>query len=208
MRFALLALSLSLTTACVEDVGEGKVAATVEDVKEAPAPTEAAAGATHDVDASKGQIKALGAKISAVHPIVFHEYSGKVTVDGDTLTAVSFEVKMDSLESDAERLTGHLKNEDFFDVPNHPTSTFKSVSVAAGSETEGATHTVSGDLTIRGTTKRVSFPATVAVTAGEVKASAEFVINRQDFKVTYPGRPDDLVQDNVAMTIELVAPRS
>ena len=44
--------------------------------------------------------------------------------------------------------------------------------------------------------------------ADKVSAKTEFVINRQDFGVTYPGRADDLVQDNVAMQIEFVAPRS
>ena len=34
---------------------------------------------------------------------------------------------------------------------------------------------------------------------------AEFVIDRKDFGVVYPGRPDDLIKDNVRLTIELVA---
>ena len=62
-------------------------------------------------------------------------------------------------------------------------------------------------MTIRGTTKRLTFPANVTVSATEVKAITEFVINRQDFGVTYPGRPDDLVQDNVRMNVELAAAR-
>ena len=36
-------------------------------------------------------------------------------------------------------------------------------------------------------------------------ATTEFVLNRQDFGITYPGRPDDLIQDNVRMNITLVA---
>ena len=40
-----------------------------------------------------------------------------------------------------------------------------------------------------------------------IKAATEFSIDRQDFKVSYPGRADDLVQDNVVLTINLVAPK-
>jgi polyisoprenoid-binding protein YceI len=54
----------------------------------------------------------------------------------------------------------------------------------------------------------LTFPAKVDMGADQVSATTEFVINRQDFGVTYPGRPDNLVQDNVVLTIELTAPRS
>ncbi len=50
--------------------------------------------------------------------------------------------------------------------------------------------------------------ATVKVSTGSVSANAEFVINRQDFGVSYPGRADHLIQDNVLLTIKVVAPRS
>ena len=53
-----------------------------------------------------------------------------------------------------------------------------------------------------------TFPAKLEVAPDSVKASTEFVINRQDFAITYPGRPDDLVQDNVVLTLSFVAPRS
>ena len=66
---------------------------------------------------------------------------------------------------------------------------------------------VTGDLTIRGKTKRVSFPAKLGVGETEVSATTEFVIDRQDFDVAYPGRPDDLIQDNVLLQVDFVAPR-
>ncbi|MCO4744345.1 MAG: YceI family protein [Proteobacteria bacterium] len=209
MRSFLLAASLLALTACVEDVGEGKAAATVEEVPAEAVPADAAAKGTElPVDASQGSIRALGAKVTATHPIDFGTYSGAVTLDGETPTAVRYEIQMDTLEADHPKLTSHLKDADFFEVSAHPTSTFVSTAVAEGSDVEGATHTVTGDLTIRGTAKRVSFPATFELSPASVTANAEFVINRQDFKIVYAGRADDLIQDNVAITVKLVAPRS
>ncbi len=199
---------LTALTGCVEDVGKDKVAAEVTEAEPAPAEKKMAeepAGATWAVDTSASTLKALGAKVTAEHPIVFHDWKGEVTVDGDTVTGVSFTVQMASLEADHPKLTSHLKNEDFFDVPNHPTATFESSKIEAGSSEDGATHTVTGKMTIRGNTKQLSFPATIEVKDGMAKANTEFVIDRQDFGVTYPGRPDDLVQDNVVMTIDFTA---
>lgn len=211
---ALLSLPVVLATlvACAEDVGKDKVAATVEEIP-AAAPAEpaaepaAATGTAHAVDASKSSIRALGAKITAQHPIDFPDFSGSVTVDGDTVTAIAFEVTMATLVSDAEKLTSHLKSPDFFDIDTHPKATFASTAIQAGAEGD-ATHTVTGDLTLRGTTRRVTFPAKISVASGEVSASTEFVVNRKDFGIVYPGKPDDLIQDNVALTIAFVAPRS
>ena len=209
---AVLSLALS---ACVEDVGKGKVKAEVSDVPAAEAqpaetPKAAPAGATVlKVDPAKSTLKALGAKITATHPIDFKEFEGMVTVKGDEVAVVTFTAQMESLVADHPKLTAHLKNEDFFHVSEHPTATFESVKVEDGWKDGGDwTHTVTGDFTIRGKTKRVVFPAKIQVGEGEVTASTEFVLNRQDFGITYPGKPDDLVQDNVRLNIDFVAPRS
>lgn len=211
MRIRIAASALITLSACVQDVGKGKVAAEVADVpeEEAAAPATPAAGKTLPVDVSKSSIDALGAKVTATHPITWKSWNGSVTVDGQTLTAVTFTVDMNTMEADHPKLTAHLKDKDFFDVPTFPEATFQSTSITEGAKAEGDwTHTVSGDFTIRGVTKRVSFPAKVSVDDSVVKASTEFVIDRQDFKVSYPGRPDDLVQDNVRMNVAFVAPRS
>ncbi|MCB9689349.1 MAG: YceI family protein [Alphaproteobacteria bacterium] len=205
--------------ACAPDPGADKPKA---EVVEAPAPPAAPAPAPDPggaltaptitaptvlaVDPGRSELGALGAKVTATHPIVFHDFVGAVGMDGDQVTTLSFAVDMRTLEADKPKLTGHLKNEDFFDVEKFPTATFTAVSLAPSTEA-GATHQVTGDLTIHGTTKRVAFPATVAVGATEVTASTEFVIDRKDFGVVYPGKPDDLIKDNVVLKVRFTAPR-
>jgi polyisoprenoid-binding protein YceI len=210
---------------CTTDVGEGKPKAeiieepiedadaedAVADAGEAAAPSTAfevppLQGQTFAIATDRSSLDALGAKITAKHPIKFHKFDGAIAMNGEDVTGVAFVADIASLESDAEKLTEHLKTEDFFDAGRFPVATFASTEVKAGAE--GGTHTVTGDLTIRGKTHRVSFPATIEAKAEEVSAKTEFVINRQDFAITYPGKPDDLVQDNVVLTVAFVAPRT
>jgi len=191
---------------CVADVGSGKVAAEVSEPAVTEPVPEASNGEVLPIDTSASTLKALSAKVTATHPIVFHEWSGHAMVDGANLVDLEFSIEMASLESNHPKLTQHLLNEDFFWVEKYPHATFDAQEIKAGGEGEGITHTVTGDLTIRGKTKRVSFPATIVVDAGGVKANTEFTIDRQDFEVSYVGRADDLVQDKVVLTIELIAP--
>ena len=211
----LLSLSSLFAVACVDDVGEGRVAA---EVVEEAAPAEGAAGEAAEaapavegtqlaVDTSRSRIHALGAKVTATHAVEFDEWTGSITFTGEDVAAFEVTVQMAGLRADRDRLTGHLKNEDFFNVEQWPTASFRSSAVVAEPGPDGATHKVTGDLTMRDTTKTISFPATVEITDTDVSAKTEFVINRQDFGLAYPGRPDDLIQDNVAMTIELTAGR-
>ena len=84
-----------------------------------------------------------------------------------------------------------------------PTATFRSTEITQ----DGAGHTISGDLTLHGVTKRISFPATVSATDSEVSASAEFSINRQDYGINYPGMRDDLIRDLVVLKLSVKLPR-
>ncbi len=68
----------------------------------------------------------------------------------------------------------------------------------------GATHEITGDLTLHGITKSISFSATVQTDSSSAKGNAEFTINRKDFNIIYPGKPDDLIKDDVLLKLELV----
>ncbi len=54
-------------------------------------------------------------------------------------------------------------------------------------------------------TKNISLPATIKTQNGSIKVAAEFAINRQDFGIKYPGRLDDLIEDDVAIKLRIAA---
>jgi polyisoprenoid-binding protein YceI len=211
--------SVFLFVACVADLSENRSVAEVQEPAPAgvaaevaptmidglPVPTVIAAKVLA-VSRPESSLGALGAKITATHPITLHRFAGAVGMDGEAVTGLAFAAEVASLEADHPKLTKHLVGEDFLWAEKYPHATFRSTAVAVGAE-GGGTHTVSGDLTIRGKTVRISFPATIAATPAAVTANTEFVIDRKAFGVVYPGRPDDLVQDNVVLKIAFVAPR-
>lgn len=110
---------------------------------------------------------------------------GTLTFDLASITCLDLKV-----EEGKEKLEGHLKNADFFNVDSFPTASIVIKSVAGS--------TISADLTIKDVTKSISFPATIAITENEVSADAALVINRTDFGVVYgSGNFFDLAKDKV-----------
>ena len=92
----------------------------------------------------------------------FKNFSGELLVLPDgRLAEAGSKVKIDttSLWSDNDRLTGHLKSSDFFDVVKFPGSELVTTSISQ----KGTNATVTGNLMLHGITKQISFPATVQV---------------------------------------------
>jgi polyisoprenoid-binding protein YceI len=206
-----MTLLLALTLACAEDVSKGKTEAIVN-APPAAAPTvaqpsaPAAAARELPIDIAQSQLTALGAKITKTETVKFPKWSGTAKVAGGTVQAIDVEVDVTSLDAGKPKLNQHLNSPDFFDTANHPKATFRSIDIQEGSAEAGMTHTVTGELTMRGVTKNVTFPMKFAVTDDRVTGETEFAINRQDWNIAYQGAPDDLVQDKVVLTVKLVAP--
>ncbi|MEO0324030.1 MAG: YceI family protein [Myxococcota bacterium] len=174
-----------------------------------PEPEAAPARQSLAISGEASKVEFTGAKVTGSHDGGFRDFAGTIDFDPATPTRSTIEVTIQtaSIFTDSDRLTGHLKSDEFFDVENMPTASFRSTAIADGGEGE-ATHTITGDLTLHGVTKSISFPATVSVSDAEVAATSEFAINRQDFNITYPGMPDDLIRDEVIIRLDLHAPRS
>lgn len=215
MRNHLLAAAIVplLTTACADAVGDKPQATVVSTPVATPARTGAATPATAAKDGPRYAITAEGssvgfvaAKVTKTHTGGFGRFSGTIVAPSDKPQDATVDVQIDmaSVTTDNQKLTEHLKKPDFFDVAQFPTGRFTSTSIAPNPD---GTVTVTGDLTLRGVTKRVSFPATVAVAGDTATAKAEFGINRQDFKIAYKGAPDDLVRDDVLLKLDVKAKR-
>lgn len=159
-----------------------------------------------------GTIGFVGSKVTGSHTGDFKKWSGSVTLAGGKAEGgkLEFTVQTASVVADegsrndwTPKLEEHLKGADFFDTAKFPTATFASTEIKAGGS--GGSHTVKGNLTLRGVTKVVSFPATIVVTGSEVSGKTEFSINRKDFGLVYAGKADDLIRDGVVLKIDVKA---
>ena len=145
----------------------------------------------------------VGSKITRSHEGGFHGFSGKITlVDGDPLkSSVELTIDTTSLWADSDRLAGHLKSPDFFDVENHPTASFTSTAI----EPDGDGYRITGNLDLHGVKKSITFPARIVAESDRVTVQAEFSIMRFDFDIVYPGKTDDLIRDEVVVRFDIVA---
>jgi polyisoprenoid-binding protein YceI len=195
-------LSLLVLAACNTDQDHGRFKALVSEpaVQGASASPDGAARYTFSAQDSK--VGFVGAKITGKHEGSFGSFSGRIDlVNADpTKSNVVVDIDTASLRTDTEKLSGHLKSADFFDVEKYPKARFVSTSVRAGGE-RGATHTITGNLELHGVTKSISFPATISTTGSGVTVDSEFSINRKDFGLVYPGMPDDLIKDDVVLKL-------
>jgi polyisoprenoid-binding protein YceI len=197
-------------TACSKDPTTEVNAATVGEPVVTPTPSAAVdkMKPAQGPVALEGDIIFVGSKVSGVHECRFSDWKGTFWPADEK---VEFSIQTASVEADykdpspwSSKLARHLKGVDFFDSKQFPTATFISSSIRKMSGLgAGATHQVSGALTIRGVTREVSFPASIESERGKVSADAEFSINRKDFNVVYPGKPDDLIRDGVMLKLAL-----
>ena len=119
----------------------------------------------------------------------FTDFEGTAHVDAENPAAstVSLTIRPASISTGSADRDGHLVSADFFDVENHDAITFASTSV----ERDGAEWTVTGDLTIKGTTQSVTIPFEETGTAidpfGNTRVGFEgaTTINRKDWDLSW-----------------------
>lgn len=135
-------------------------------------------------------------QFSAKHMMVttvrgrFTAVEGTITIDEENPvnSSGSFTIGVASLNTGVEQRDGHLRSADFFDIDNHPTATFMATKVEPRG---GSDYRVGGDLTIRGTTRPVSFDVellgfyTGMDGARRAGLRATGRINREDFGLTW-----------------------
>lgn len=162
-------------------------------------------GQKYVITPQNSQITFVGSKVTGSHNGSFGDFSGQIDYNGTPeQSRVNIKIKSDSITTDTPDLTKHLKTADFFDVAKYPEATFASTAIKAGGE-GGASHTVTGNLTLHGVTKSVTFPATINVTPDVATVDSTFSINRKDFGINYAGAADNAIRDNVVLTLKIRA---
>jgi len=148
------------------------------------------------------QIVWKGKKVLGSHEGTINLKEGNLQYSEGILKGGSFTIDMTSIACTdldgayGDKLVGHLKSDDFFGVATFPTAVFNITSVGA---TDGKNeYAVTGDLTIKGITKKITFPTTVTKEGGHMIAHANIKVDRTDFNVKYgSGKFFDNLGDNI-----------
>jgi polyisoprenoid-binding protein YceI len=154
-----------------------------------PAPSpEATAPVRWRIDTTHSElsfrIRHLVSRVSGT----FNEWSGAIVADPGNLAggSVEVEIRTASIFTSNERRDNHLRSDDFFDAPNHPSITFRSTRV----EQRGRELRVHGNLTIRGVTRPVVLEGRMLEVTGapgrrRIGFEAETRIDRMDYGVSW-----------------------
>jgi polyisoprenoid-binding protein YceI len=165
----------------------------------------------YTVDVTKSAITWEGKKFAGSHNGTVGLTSGTLAFNGKNLTQGGFVANMTTIK-DADKNAGlerHLKADDFFGVEKFPAANFVIKKVTG----TGAAVNVTGDLTIKGVTQSVTFPATVAWNADKtVTATAEKItIDRTKFGIQFKSKSvfanigDNFIYDEFTISVKLVA---
>ena len=196
--------ALLLLCACANPALD-KPKAVTNDAAPQVSSSPAAAGQKYVISSDTSKIEFLASKVTGSHHGSFKKFSGNIDFNGQRENSrVTINIETSSVETDTPDLTKHLKTPDFFDVAKFPQATFVSTEVKTGGE-KGATHSVTGNLTLHGVTKSISFPATIVVAPDAITADSTFSINRKDFGINFAGASDNLIRDEVVLTLKIRA---
>ncbi|MEM7550507.1 MAG: YceI family protein [Bacteroidota bacterium] len=187
------------------------------EVSEAQEVTEAEpAAVAYAVSSSDSKVTWVGTKLAGQHNGTIAISEGAVNVEDGSIVGGSFSIDLTQIDvldlegEDEDNLAGHLKSGDFFDVENHPNAKFEITGVEAwsGDNSEFAdsehaiadpTHKISGNLTLRGNTLGITFPAKVAMEGDKIHAEAKFNIDRTKWGVSYNEESsiDEIAKDKI-----------
>ncbi len=135
------------------------------------------------LDGKNTKIEFVGTKAEGKHDGGFKSLTGSAALTGTDATTLKLDIDIDmtSTYTDNAKLTNHLKSPDFFGVKKNPKAKFVTTKVA---KTDKG-YTITGDLTLAGTTKSVSFPVDLAVSGDNLTIKSAFKIDRNDFGISY-----------------------
>jgi len=189
-------------------------------------------GESWKVNTTESKIEWVGTKVTGYHTGVVPVKSGEIIVNNGEVTGGKFILDLANLtvtgpkNVDSEsnnKLQKHLRSADFFDVEKNPEGMFELTSMkpyTGGAVKDSAdlrqeainkykvsdpTHTVNGNLTLKGVTKNIEFPARITTSGNMAEAIARFNIDRKDWNIVYPGQPDDLIRDAIHLGISIRA---
>ena len=219
-------LSLSLFLAACEDPAANKPKAqttasqtntatsstantTANPASNTTASTMETKGTVLPISPENSKVEFVGSKVTGKHDGGFKAFKGTIDLVNNKPeeSKVSVDIDTNSIFSDDDKLTGHLKSADFFEVEKYPKATFVSTKIVADAGGGADNYTVTGDFDLHGQKKSITFPAQITMSDAEVAVNSEFSINRKDFGIIYTGKTDDLIRDDVVIRLNLKSPK-
>lgn len=144
------------------------------------------------------------AKLTGRHQGSFKRMSGRLdwSPDEPERSRLFIDVETDSVETDAPKLTKHLKSPDFFGVETYPKA--RLVLDLLHPEAPGQFE-AEGRLQLHGIERSIRIPVQIQAESGRLRGTSSFVLDRKAFGIVYAGRPDDLIASEVVLRVELEA---
>lgn len=166
------------------------------------------------VDTKASVISWKGSSMNGLNTQTGYVYlsKGELLLEAGRLTGGTMEVNMNSIEDkyhgQDNKLVNHLKDPDFFEVEKFP---FATIVITRAAPIDDEHIKVTGDLTIKGITHPVTFPAHLEIKDGVVKATGRLVMDRTLWNVRYKsakfyaGLANQTMSDSIEFHIQVLA---
>lgn len=163
----------------------------------------------YKIDNQKSKITWTGKKVTGQHTGTISLAEGSFTFKDNKISGGSFVIDMLTLKDSEgnERLEGHLKSDDFFSTEKNPTAAF----IISKIDPKGTDqYAVKGNLTIKGITQEIEFPATIRISNGQINAKAVILVDRTKFDIKFrsgnffQNLGDKAIEDNFELNVDLV----
>lgn len=170
---------------------------------------------TFEIDTKTSKVYWTGKKVTGEHTGYLSIANGTVQVENDVVVGASLTMDMNTIVcTDLEagewndKLVGHLKSDDFFSAEKFPNAKFNITSVK---KSAGGEYSVVGDMTIKGITNEISFPAKIKVENGSLFAEGTATLDRTKWNVQYgsgkffSGLGDKMIYDEFEIKFDIKA---
>ena len=168
----------------------------------------------YTVSLKQSKVEWVGKKVTGQHNGTVNIKSGAIEIKGGMLNGGEFVIDMTTITSTdlegeyQQKLNGHLKSADFFGVEKYPEAKFVITNVKENGK--NGRFSVTGNMTIKETTKAISFDAQLVNSGEGIVAVADIVIDRSEFDVRYGSGSffdnlgDKTIYDDFTLSVNLV----
>ena len=164
------------------------------------------------IDTKESVVAWTGSSVHGKHEGYAYISKGELMIENSQLMGGTVEIEMNKIEGPGHlrdnNLINHLKGPDFFDVKKFPLST---IEITRVDSINGESKRVTGNLTIKGIKHPVTFPASIEVKGGVVKANGKLIIDRTQWGIRYrsgkfyDNLADRTISDSIEFQINIVA---